>query len=511
MNQSISRLARRVTASTLTLLSLGCGPATLQQLTSEPPSGYASRCSAEGAEHDKSLKDLSYLRPDFRALVWNASPAANEDGVLSEAKLLQAVGDGAVRSLLIQARGGIGKTQASRALLAELCPKVPIFTIDFKDLAKAGNAESAILASIAQQIGVTPNLQATLGELLGKSRWVLTVDSLDEVQPAVRSPGIVLLQTLLTKYPTLQIIYYGRPSIYEPYYGIADLQAVVEIAPLDCGRARSALLRKASDRADRDRIDGFVRAWRLDRQGVMGQQCYYPMMATYRDLDAVRRLAATYDPSKERGGQAHTLLEVHEAILVERLRKELSELNIDAAQGLAAVDKMLLADGYKDGEWNLTFSVARCLAAEGGDSDRNRHVCEELFQSVIFERIGGTKGTVKGAEWQFGHQTLADLFMARWLNAAVAKSGDCQALSEHAKVLPGKEVAGYLAGMPSGQKCLGQVVTGACGEGAKVEDLIAQLRQGLPVEPTARASTVQAAKAAAPKGNACVDAVLGKL
>lgn len=511
MYTPISRFTRQLVASTLTLLALGCGSATLQQLASEPPSPYGSRCTAEGMEHDKALKDLSYLRPDFRAVLWSASPAANEDGVLSEAKLLQALGDGAVRNVLIQARGGIGKTQAARAMLAELCPKIPTFTIDFKDLGVAGNTEGVVLTAVANQLGLTADRQATLGDLLGKSRWILTVDSLDEVPPTVRAPGLAMLQTLLAKYPSLQLIYLGRPSIYEPYYGIAGLQAVLEIAPLDCGRARSALLRKSNDRADRDRMDGFVRAWRLDRQAVMGQQCYYPLMATYRDLEAVHRLAATYDPAKERGGQAHTLAEVHQAILVERLRKELSELKIEAEEALAAVDKMLLADGYKDGEWNLAFSVPRCLAAAGGDNDRNRHVCEELFQSVMFERVGGNKGSVKGAEWQFSHQSLADLFMARWLNATLAKSGDCQALAEHAKILPGKEVAGYLAGMPGGQKCLGSVVTGACGEGAKVDDLIAQLRQGLPADAAVRSSTVQAAKASAPKGNACIDAVLAKL
>lgn len=516
MRQPLSPLARHLATCTLASLALaistaGCGSATLQQLTNEPPSPYGQRCIAEGSEHDKSLRDLTYLRPDFRALLWSASPAANEDGVLSEAKLMQALGDGAVRNVLIQARGGIGKTQAARAMLAELCPKVPIFMVDFKDLAKPAPTEAAVLQAVATQLGLSADRQATLTDLLGKSRWILTVDSLDEVPPTVRAPGLAMLQAMLAKYPSMQLVYLGRPSIYEPYYGIADLQAVLEIAPLDCGRARSALLRKASDRADRDRMDGFVRAWRLDRQAVMGQQCYYPLMATYRDLEAVQRLAATYDPAKERGGQAHTLAEVHQAILAERLRKELAELKIEAAEALAAVDKMLLADGYADGEWNLTFSVKRCLAAEGGDSDRNRHVCEELFQSVMFERIGGNKGAVKGAEWQFAHQSLADLFMARWLNAALAKSGDCQLLAEHAKVLPGKEVAGYLAGMAGGQKCLGQVVTGACGEGAKVDDLIQQLRQGLPADAAVRAATVQAAKAAAAKGNTCVDTVLAKL
>lgn len=500
-----------LSAMIVTLVSAGCGAATLQQLAQEPPSAYGARCATEGAEHDKAVRELTYLRPSFKTLQWQAQPAANEDGVLSEAKLLQALSEGAVRSLLIQARGGIGKSESARAMFAELCPKIPIFITDFKDLAKQAGSEAAVVKAVAQQLSLSADAEAGLGDLLGKSRWLLVVDSIDEVAPALRDPALAALGKLQAKYPSLQMVYLGRPAIYQQAYGIANLDAVLEMTPLDCGRARSALLRKAVDRADRDRIDGFVRAWRLDRQAVMGQQCYYPFMATYRDLDAVQALATTFDPAKERGGQAHTLAQVHVAILSERMRKELAELKIPVEEAMAAVDKMLQADGYKDGEWNLTFSVPRCLAAEGGDNDRNRHLCEELFQSVMFERIGGNGGAVKGAEWQFAHQPLADLFVARWLDAALAKSPDCQPLVEHAKALPGKEVPGYLAGMAGGQKCLATLVTGACGDGSKPEALISQLRQGLPAEAGARAATVQAAKAAAPKGNACVDAVLGKL
>lgn len=504
-------LYRPLGAAILSVLSIGCGSATLQQLASEPPSTYAAKCAAEGAEHDKDVRELTYLRPTFRALKWTAQPGANEDGVLSETKLLQALGEGAVRNLLIQARGGLGKTESARAMLAELCPKVPIFLVDFKDLVKAGAGEAAVVQAVAAQLSLSADAQASLGELLGKSRWVLVVDSLDEVPPAERTPALASLAGLLGKYPSLQMIYLGRPPIYADAYGIPNLDGVLEMTPLDCGRARSALLRKATDRADRDRMDGFVRAWRIDRQAVLGQQCYYPFMATYRDLDAVQSLAATFDPAKERGGQAHTLAQVHEAILGERLRKELTELKIAVPEAMAAVDRMLAADGYKDGEWNLTFSVPRCLSAAGGDTPRNRHLCEELFQSVMFQRIGGNSGAVKDAEWQFAHQPLADLFVARWLDAGLAKAPDCQLLAEHAKSLPGKEVPGYLAGMAGGQKCLAALVSGACSQGSKPEELVAQLRQGLPADPAVRQVAVQAAKTSAPKGDSCVEAVLGRL
>ena len=47
---------------------LGCGSATLQQLANEPPSPYGARCASDGAEHDKAVRELTYLRPMFKSL-----------------------------------------------------------------------------------------------------------------------------------------------------------------------------------------------------------------------------------------------------------------------------------------------------------------------------------------------------------------------------------------------------------------------------------------------------------
>lgn len=506
-------LQSRVCLAMLPACLAACGATSMYEAARDGSGPYNSICDNAASTHDRAVRELDYLRPDFKAQVWSTDPRPNDDGLLSEEKLFKALRAGDVRTLFVQARGGIGKTQFGKALHAETCRSKATLQLDFEDLVKEGATQEAVAKLVAAQLGVSTDKGPWLDDLMARTAWILVVDSLDEVQPAQRTAGLEAIRRVRRDNPHMQLVLLGRPSIYDQYYGITDLDAVLEIAPLDCGRARSALLRKGEDKADTDRMTAFVSAWRLDRQSLIGQQCYLPLLATYRDIEAVQRLAKTFDAARDRGGQKTFLAEVHEAVLAERIRKELSELKIAPAEAFAAVDKMLSKDGYVDGEWNLGFSVKRCIAAEGGDSPRNTHLCEELFQSVIFERIGGHKGTVKGAEWQFSHQALADLFVSRWIDAEIGKTGSCKPVDDQAKMFPGKEVAGYLAGRLHGQKCVGQMVLAACGEGAQPEELREQLRKGLPADPAARDAAVAAAKAhTAGKGNAaCVEAAFKKL
>ncbi len=504
--------AQTLAIAAVAVTQLQCGATTMYALARDRSSAYNATCDQAVSGHDKEVRELTYLRPDFRAQVWSGDPRPNDDGLLSEEKLFRAITNGDARAAFVQARGGIGKTQFGRALAAEMCRKQATFLVDLKDIAKDGGNQAALVKAIAAQLAVSTDNAETLERLMSTTPWMLIVDSLDEVETGARATSLQALALMRRDCANMQVMFLGRPSIYDQYYGLEELDGVLEIAPLDCGRARSALVNKSVDKADTDRMTAFVSAWRLDRQAVMGQQCYYPLLATYRDIEAVQRLAKDFDAAKDRGGQKTYLAEVHEVILAERIRKELADLKLQPQEALAAVDRMLAKDGYVDGEWNLGFSVNRCISAEGGDTPRNRRLCEELFQSVLFERVGGHKGTTKGAEWAFGYQSIADLFVSRWLDTEIAKAGSCKPVEDQAKIFPGKEVAGYLVGRANGQKCLGAVLLAACGEGARPEDLREQLGKGLPADPAARAAAVQAAKAgAAGKGNVCVDESLKKL
>jgi len=209
--------------------------------------------------------------------------------------------------------------------------------------------------------------------------------------------------------------------------------------------------------------------------------------------------------------------QVHEAILSERLQKELIELQWAGDKALAAVDVLVATDGLVAAEgaapqWNLQLTLPRCVKAMGGETPDNHNVCERLFQSVLFERIQGQR------EWKFANQAIADLFIARWLDGQLAKTpGKCDAIDAPASLLQEKdhrEVATYLVSRPNGARCLNQVAHALCTANGGANGLAQQLSRGLPVG-VARIDTITTAKdveaARGDKADACVNQVLGQL
>lgn len=509
---STSILTKTLTAAAVLLSA--CGGPQLMEFVNDQPGQYRQKCQSTWAAHEKAVKQLEYLRPTLRAHLWQTTPAADADGFVPEDALMDALRAGRVKAVYVQARGGIGKTELGKAIVADTCSSVPAFRVDLKELAGKGTGSDVLVQAVAAQVQVSADDGKTLRDLLGKQRWILVVDALDEIDAAARTQLLTAVQDLRSQHPQMQLVLLGRPSVYDQYYGVQGLDAVVELPPLDCGRARSALLRYAEDAGVKSQVFAFLTAWNLDRQSTIGQQCYYPYLATYRDLQVVVRLAQKFDTSKgEMGGLQHTLSEIHEAILAERLQKELVELALEGQAVLTAIDALVGLGGYEGSEWNLSFQLQRCLQSQGGDSAKARLLCENLFQSVLLERIGGHAGEVKGAEWKFGHQALADLFVARWMEGKLAKTpGDCKVVEEQAEMIGGKEVAGYLVGRPAGSKCLAQVAQALCKASGFQKNNVSLLHKGLPVGPERR-GVVQTAKdwAASHGGDECTNKTLAAL
>lgn len=263
--------------------------------------------------------------------------------------------------------------------------------------------------------------------------------------------------------------------------------------------------------------------WRTTRPSrssswpLTGQRCYYPYVATYRDIEVVRRLAAKFDPAQAAVAGQVNLSQVAETILAERLLKELGDLGLAPEQALAAVDGMVGNGGWVDGEWNLSFNMKRCVGGQaGGDTPRNRAVCEKLFQSVLLERVGGTARLdepMDKAEWSFGpNQDVADLFVARWIDAQIVrKNFDCSVVDQQAEMITSKSIASYLIGRTGGGKCVLPLAKAVC-KGGFQKATLEQLNKGLP-SGTSRAEVLKLAKEQAKRaGNdPCVAQVLNGL
>ena len=506
--------ARAVVTLAVSLLA-ACGGA---QSPAEAPAsldrapGLVSACRTAATQHAQAIKDLAYLPPKLRVLKWIDEPAPEADGMIPEADLLEGLRSGRARFVHVQARGGIGKTEMSKAIAAEICNTVPTFRADLRELylqpTPAG--DNKLLGAVAVLSGMgAPEQRAGLIEMLGRQRWVLVLDSIEELPAARRPDALAALADIRSQFKPVQVVVMGRPAVFDVAYGLQGLDGHFEVPPLDCGRARSNLTRMSEDDEDKARMATFVEAWHLDRQSLVGQQCYFPYLATYRDVQVVQRLAKTFKPDEEMGGLRSNLATVHEAILAERLLKELQHMGWDGPKALGLVDAMVSNGAIVDGDWNLAFKLERCVQGQPGTANVEAlQVCEKLFQSVLFEPMVATM-----PQWKFGHQMIADLFVARWIEAQLAKApGNCDVVTQQTEMIAGKEVAGYLVGRPFGAKCLAQVARALCKQGGFKKNDVTMLHKGLPLGP-ARAEAVKAAVDWEAKNgkDACGSKVVGAL
>ena len=507
-------------ASVVAATGIACGGAALHKFVEEGSSSHTNACRTAAAQHAAAVRQLDYLPPRLKALKWAFELPEEDDGMIKETALVDALREGKVRYLFVQARGGVGKTELSKSLVAQTCSTVPAFRVDLKEAfggTDPAHGQNRIVKALSETLQLQGGAEAKkkLTDLLPDSRWILLLDSLDETQ-GDRTEIREAIDDLRAHHPQATVVVFGRPSIFEQFYGLVGFDAVLELPPLDCGRARSSLVRLAEDDVERDRMTSFIKTWNMESQSLIGQQCYYPYLSTYRDIQVVQRMAKTFNPDTEMGGLQANLTQVHEAVLAERLEKELVEMKWKGEQALQAVDAMVRHGAYADGEWNLVFTIKRCFGSlPGGDTPANREVCEKIFQSVLFEKIGGTgEGTKNAAEWKFGHQTVADLFVARWLDAELAKTPErCDLLDAHTDMLGGKDIAGYLVGRPNGARCLAQVTHALCKvAGGFQKSNVTLLYKGLPLGPQ-RAILVKAAKdhEASHGAEPCVTQTLGAL
>ncbi len=503
-----TKKALAVLAMALTACS---GPSTLREFLDTDAQEYIATCRKAAGEHELAVNDLTYLRPQLHARVWPLTLRPDSDRMVSEQVFFDALREGKLKFVLLQARGGIGKSELAKALTAESCAQ-PAYLVNLAEIygseAQAGGA-NLLVEAIARQMKVADGgPRETMERLLSEGRWLLVADALDEVPNSRRTAVLDALADLRKRFLSAQVVVLGRPSVFDDYYSIKGLDAVLELPPLDCGRARSSLTRLTETKDEATRISNFAHDWHLDRQGMLDSQCYFPYMAAYRDLQVVQTLAKDFATDE----RLTNMSQVHEAIISARLQKELIELQWAGDKALGAVDALVATDGLVDGEWNMQLTLPRCLKAMGGDTPDNHNLCERLFQSVLFERIQGAR------EWKFAHQAVADLFVARWLEAQLAKTpGRCDAVEAPTSLLADKEhheIATYLISRPNGSRCLNAVTHALCASNGGPTGLAQQLSRGLPVG-VARIEAISTAKdqeaARNDKADACVNQVLGQL
>ncbi|MFZ4577483.1 MAG: hypothetical protein ACOYOB_03720 [Myxococcota bacterium] len=486
-----SLFALTLAAAAWTFAACGAPPApVVRPPLGEPGGVYETTCTALRSEHARELAEKRYVPTGLLVHAWPGAVAADLGVVKSELDLVPGLLEPApagtqLRIALVLARGGAGKSKLAWSIAAQACAKVPVFRVDLAtEIAPRVESEGkvALAYRIAREVGLaTPETaEDVLKRALGDRPWLVIADSLDEVPLLQRQAVAAQLDDLVTRIaPKARVVVFTRPPVFTSNYGLQSVDVRVEIPQMSCAESDDAIAHTVAEGKDRKAFDEFVKRYRLDRQVTAYGRCYYPHLATWRDIQVVDRLVrnTVAVQGAEIAGFTAGRAQIYTYFMTAQLVRDMQGVEVLPADALAAVDRMVTAQNPENGERNLPFALHQCVAALPGiDTGVAQVTCERLLQSSLF-RAGHEVGV-----WHFDNQSLGDLFLARWAATALDNGGraDCTRVTKLATMLESNEVAGFLVGQANGQQCLGMIAKELCHRGGFAQHVYEQLDQGLP-------------------------------
>lgn len=511
-----------------TMLLAGCARSNVtptKPVGFEAGAPYALACQELAQQRAREIGQKRFLPPQILIHRWPTAqkPAATKTPktaaptvakTVSEAELVERLHAGQARGTLVLARGGSGKSKLAWSLEAELCGRMPVARVDLQwDLPAAEGKSAAgnpVLRAAMRALHLNPKGPlSALRTALAARKWVLLLDSLDEIPLTKRGAVVAAVNDAMKAYPALRIVVFTRPPVFHGNYGLAHVDALVELPQLSCARAhelQKSMLPSAESRAA---FTTFTKRYGLHREVKTDEgRCYYPHIATYRDFFVLKRIVKS---SGVRSTGPAPLLssraQVYAFYLSVLLVKDLQGVNLLPEKALLTVDRMVAAQKPAAGVRNLRFTMAHCLAAlTMPDKKAQASACERLMQSSLFAHAP------QQTNFKLSNQSIADLFMARHTAGLVTKTG-CSVVNDRAALFESNEVAGFLAGLPAGQRCVLELTSQLCRSGGFAQHNFAQLDQGLPAG-SARLALLRTAQEKLPKHaqpDICVTATFERL
>jgi hypothetical protein len=463
------------------------------------PAAFTATCKPAIAKRAADIAAKSYVPVTLGVHAWPGREAGDTLSWMPEtefaAALRQGPADGrSLRTTLVLARGGTGKSRLAESLYAQMCNEVPVFRIDL-NLDIAGKPAPEGVNPIAQQMVTQLGLSAAGGPeqalklALGDRPFVVLLDSLDEVQLMQRQSVAMAIDELLMRlFPNGRAVVMSRPPVFNSNYGIGSVDARVEIPQLSCEESDTAVARIAGSPEALADVQAFVTRYQLGRKVTQGERCTYPHLATYRDIEVVIKLAKN---TKASAGSSdfkdfqNSRAQVYTYFASAQLLRDMQTIPLQPAEAIAVVDAMVAVKSPDKGERNLGFRVEDCINAGTmiEEMTRRHGVCERLLQSSVFKAQGTSN------EFHFANQSLGDLFLARWAANALMPAGkdgkpaakaDCGQVAAKSSLMESNEVAGFLLGQPAGQQCAIEIAATMCKGGGHPDHLYQQFEQGLP-------------------------------
>jgi hypothetical protein len=504
-----------LTVSWVTLLMLGA--AARARADGPQPADYQARCEAVVAAHAREAQKVRYLPASFEVQRWAGQAPTDGSGV-GEGRVIDALKRGEVRTMLVEGRGGLGKSSLVRAIEARLCRELPVFGLDLREdvlpLMGAGlSLDEPIFEALRRGLeGQDDGLDAPdPAALVGRGAWLLMVDSLDEVTRAERERALALVEGLRGRYPEVRVVLLSRAPIFDSHNPIKGYDTRLALRLLPCEVVTRWLQEGFDDPAlaqafwERAKRTGLAR-----RYGSPGR-CVFPHLATFRDVKIARFAAraggAGTGPGVGAPMRPATRASIYEDAVADLLFKSRLKLPVGLDVILESIDRMVLRLAPGPGTHELFFGLEECRKSwpKSVPGDQVLGICRALFLTPLFEGVRGIE------RWRFKNRSLTDLFMARFLDARLrgGKQPRCAELTKLGGYFEAQEVASFLVGLPNGSQCLGELVGGLCAEGCRPQDGALLLDQGIPAGDQ-RAATIAAARARAGKAP-CAQAMLDAL
>jgi hypothetical protein len=437
---------------------------------------------------------------------------------MPEKEFIKILLDGRIDSTLVEARSGLGKTKLIEAIKAQSCGNAPVFSFDLKStvlpaIGVKRPGENAILNEIGRLVGMDENEASAraLRKGLHKGPFILLLDAMDEVALYDREKLVAEVKAFRALYPdTAKTILLSRPPVYENVFGLGQVDAWIQIPPLQCKRSEERV------RGARGTADSVF--WLLaqqvgvDRKVSRAGSCRYAHMSSYRDAHVVLDMAergafkADADGNHEKDQITRGFLyEFYARSFVDEIARAFSWT---AGEALRIVDRIIAGQNPRPGVRSVSFTVEECAAAVGvPDASVAKKLCTDLVATKLFKRMGET------FRFTPRNQSVTDYFLARWLDGRVGATVkvDCAALTSLAGIFESSEIVSFLAGMPHAQQCALPIIETLCSQGAGVESTVDLLDQGLPTG-TTRVKLLEGATSGL-EGDAgrCVEQILAAL
>ncbi|MSQ84642.1 MAG: NACHT domain-containing protein [Myxococcales bacterium] len=457
-------------ATLLFCMFASCGPQGKvidSKMPSAADNSYAAHCQRFANGHRADLEKDRYLPPTVQVSQWPAKIG----GWWEEAQFVQALAAGQPQRILLTARGGLGKTKLAESIRAQLCAQVPVFIVDSQHVAGSRGEGNPIIAAIAE----TTKVDVAAAVVQHNGRLLVLLDALDELAPDRRNAVRQAIDDLSRQFPAAQVLVIARPPVLDADYGLRGLDGQVLLPALSCADADAVVAKQFPAQQDRNQLQRFLQKYGMAEQETTATRCNYAYLSTYRDIKKVLEFyqQATLPNSDLLVSRSHA----HEALATERLHKELDTLHWQGPAALALVDGMTAAHLARSKTAAIRLQFADCTQAVPRPTvdDTARQVCERVLQSALFVQQ-------PDQSFAFSATGLADLFIARWLDRAMAasKTLDCAVALQHSELLQAGEVFRFLLGQPNGTACLMPLLDDRCSRDKK-GDQVEALDDGLPV------------------------------